>query len=109
MAIMKKMKNPEAYDKAWSQEQIVSPLDQQFSPQPQANEPQVNANMLPGFDQQAYENPPLDEALPRSVNAPVQEISPEMIPQKRFQQSLRGRTRRFDNAQAKQRGELIYG
>lgn len=103
------MKNPAAYDKAWSQEAIVSPLAQQFSPEPEANEPQVNEAMLPGFDTAAYENPPLDEALPRSVARPIEEISAEMIPQQRFSQSLRNRTRRFDNQQAKRRGELIYG
>ena len=109
MAYMKKMRSPQAYEGAWSKEAIVSPLDQQFSPQPEANEPQVNDTMLPGFDANAYENPMIDEALPTQVAKPVQEISSEMVPQQRLQQSLRGRVRRFDNSQARQRGELTYG
>lgn len=107
LQFMQKMKSPQAYDKAWSQEPIVSQIAQQFTPE-QSQEPQVTEGMLPGFEQD-YSTPLLEESLPTSAAAPIQETSAEMVPQKRLMQGLRNRVRKFDNAQAKQRGELVYG
>ena len=110
LAYMKKMMNPQEFQQALSEDDVSSsPMAQQFSPQQQQQpEPVVPGKILQGYDIN-YDTPPLTESLPTSVASPTQQISAEMIPQKRLEQQLRTRARRFDNSQMKQRGELTYG